>query len=417
MKIKFLLLFVLTLVSCSKDEIIDTIYEPLVIDNITEYSYQGIDNSYFNSNSVNNRLPYLFNEFVWDDFYPEDMAIFDYNNDGHLDFIYNNTDVGNSIQGNRVRRYIKFYLGDGDGNLIEDSNNTNKFIGLIHARKSIIGDYNGDGFLDVFFAGTGPDSNQPNYIPNEYPIILINDTNGGFKEFRLDNNYGVADGYWHSVTSSDIDNDGKPEVILINPKGPWGNISRIIEFEGDTGGRWNNGLVITEFDIDILDAYNKFTSESIDLNNDGTIELILGGHQIKHPSDNLDGTGSFVYNLTTKEKTFIKTQGDLLIDMVFFDIDGDGDLDIIGSTNNTYFNGRIEIFRNDNTSFTDVTDLYMEENFDYENHNMQWIQWLYLGDFNGDGIVELHTSNFRDSEVEQVTDIWWFENDKFIKKN
>ena len=387
---------------------------------ISEYSYKGISNDYFSLNSVNNRLPYLFKEFVWTDFFPEAMIIFDYNNDGNLDFIDPNTDVQNSILGNRIRRNMKFYLGDEKGNLIEDIQNKDKFLSLIHTRKSIIGDFNGDGFMDIFFASTGPDSNQPNYIPNDYILMLINDKNGSFVEFRLDSNYGVADGYWHSVTASDIDNDNKPEIILINPKGPWGNISRIIEFEGDTGGNWNNGLVISEFDISVLDAYNKFTSESIDLNNDGNIKLILGGHQVKHPNDNYDGTGSFSYDLVTKEKIEIKTKNDLLIDVVFFDIDNDGDLDLLCSTNTTYLEGKIEIFRNDTNSFTDVTDTYIDENYDYENHNMQWIQWLYLGDFNGDGIIELHTSDSRDKDIalnSPTKEVWWFENNKFIKKS
>lgn len=407
---KLIILLGIIFIGCSKDSYeYDNIEIPIISN--AEYSYTNINNDYFGLNSVNNRLPYLFNKYVFEDFFPEDLTILDYNNDGNLDLIHANTDTDNSVRGNRVRRNVKFFLGDDNGNLTEDVINKDKFVGVIHSRKSIIGDFNGDGFMDIFFASTGPDSNQPNYIPNDYPLMLVNDKNGSFIEFRLDNNYGVADGYWHSVTASDIDNDNKPEIILINPKGPWGNISRIIEFEGDMGGNWDNGLVITEFDISIEDAYNKFTSESIDLNNDGKIKLILGGEQ--------SGEGSFSYDLVTKEKIIIATQNDLLIDVVFFDIDNDGDLDLLCSTNTTYLEGKIEIFRNDTNSFTDVTDTYIDENYDFENHNMQWIQWLYLGDFNGDGIIELHTSDSRDNDIalsNPTKEVWWFEDGKFIKK-
>ena len=400
----------LLLFSCSVDddiEFISEINEINLIQTEIKYSYSNINNEYFSLNSVNNRLPYLFNDFVWDDFFPEDLAILDYNNDGYLDLIHANSDKQNSILGNRVRRSIKFYLGDDSGNLVEDFTNKDKFEGLIHSRKSIVGDWNGDGYMDVFFAGTGPDSQQPNYIPNEYPIMLVNDRNGSFIEYKFNGSYGMNDGYWHSVTSSDIDDDGKSEIILIQPKAHSTLESVIIEFENVTGN-WNNGIVITPIDISLDDVQNKFTSESIDMNNDGTVELLLGGENSYE--------GSFVYDLNTHSKRVIPHKNDAIIDAVFFDVDLDGDLDIITSTHTTYFQGKIEIFRNDITSFIDVTNEYIDYNWDYQNHNMQWIQWLYLGDFNKDGIIELHTSDSRDFDDKKATDVWWFENGKFIKK-
>ena len=109
--------------------------------------------------------------------------------------------------------------------------------------------------------------------------------------------------------------------------------------------------------------------------------------------------------------------GDLLIDAVFLDIDTDGDMDIIASTNTTYLEGRVEIFRNDITSFVNVTNDYISENYDYKNHNQQWIQWLYLGDFNGNGLIELHTSDSKDSDDIPTTYIWELVDNKFVKIN
>lgn len=401
---KLLFIPLLFFVSCTTDDIPEFLIEEPTIDVV--YSYTTIPNSL---NSVENRLPYLFNQNAWDDFYPEDLAILDYNNDGNLDVVHSASDNQNSILGNRVRRNFKFYLGDGNGNLIEDITNKNKFEGLIHSRKSIVGDWNNDGWMDIFFAGTGPDSQQPNYIPNEHPIMLINDTKGSFNKLILNNSFGTNEGYYHSVTSSDIDNDGISEILLIEPKSDLLEQSRIIEFEGNTGGDWGIGLKITPIDIEREDILNKFTSESIDLDGNGTIELLLGGEQ--------SYKGSFVYDLTTKTKRYIPHKKDLLIDAIFFDIDNDGDLDIIASTNTMYYEGMVEIFRNDIDSFTDVTDEFIDINYDYQNHNQQWIHWLYLGDFNGDGIIELHTSDSKDYDNIKTTDIWWFENQKFIKKN
>lgn len=413
---KLFLILILSLIGCSKEEyesienniILESI-ESIDLDSSTDYySYNKIDNSYFGIESVNNRLPYFFKDYPWgDDDIPSDLTIFDYNNDGNLDLVYSNTDYQSSFDGIRSRRTFKFFIGDGLGNLELDTLNSNKYEGLIHCKKSIIGDWNNDGYLDMFFAGIGPDGRTPNYIPNEYPVLFLNNKNGGFVEFRLNNNYGIADGYWHSVTSSDIDNDGVSEIILINPKAPWGNISRIIEFE-DVEGNWSNGLVITELNISVEDSYSKFASESIDLDGDGIDELILGGQDT-------DG-GSIVYNYETKETTLLPITRNLLIDMIFYDLDEDGDLEIICSTNTNYFEGKIEILRNDGDSFTNVTDEYISDNFNNDDGlGKNWIEWLYIGDFNNDGIIELHTSDL--SKPEYSTMIWEFRDNKFVKIN
>lgn len=267
----------------------------------------------------------------------------------------------------------------------------------------------------MFFASPGIDGLYGvQYVPNDYPIMFINDTNGSFIEFRLDTKYGMADGYWHSVTASDIDSDGISEIILINPKAPWGNISRIIEFE-NIEGQWGNGLVITELDISIEDSYSKYTSESIDLNGDGIDELILGGMETDGGGGISPG-GSIIYNYETKETIRLPITRNLLIDMIFHDLDGDGDLEIICSTNNDYFDGKVEILRNDGNSFTNVTDEYIEENFEnIDNHGQNWIEWLYLGDYNNDGILELRTSDL--SREDRAIFIWEFIDNKFIKIN
>ena len=412
------LLSIFLLSSCTKDSIEE--YDIINIEYLnsvnTDYNYSNINSSeFFKLQSVNNRLPYLFNQIVHGDGQPSDLTILDYNGDGNLDLVYSNSDYQSSFKGIANRRFFKFFIGDSEGNLTLDLNNEEKFVGTIHTKKSIVGDWNGDGYMDMFFASPGIDGqNGVEYIPNDYPIMFINDKNGSFIEFRLDTKYGMADGYWHSVTASDIDNDGISEIILINPKAPWGNISRIIEFE-NIEGQWGNGLVITELDISIEDSYSKFTSESIDLNGDGIDELILGGMETDGGGGISPG-GSIIYNYETKETIRLPITRNLLIDMIFHDLDGDGDLEIICSTNNDYFDGKVEILRNDGNSFTNVTDEYIEENFEnIDNKGQNWIEWLYLGDYNNDGILELRTSDL--SREDRAIFIWEFIDNKFIKIN
>jgi hypothetical protein len=417
---RLFLILGLFLIGCSND-----VESTLDISIPSEISYRQNYHGNYNYNNIVirdfeklestfNRLPYLFNDVPygtdWTDV-PHDLTILDYNNDGNLDLVYSNSDYKSSFSGVANRRFFNFFLGDSNGNLTLDVSNHEKFVGTIHARKSIIGDWNGDGFMDMFFASSGIDGqNGVQYTPNDYPILFINDKNGSFIEYRLNNEFNMFPGYWHSVTSSDIDGDGISEIVLIQPASNRDNESKIIQFN-------NNKLSIRDLQLSLNDVIDKFTSESVDLNGDGIDELILGGSDTNprilenHPS------GSFVYNYQSKEKIYLPThQQDLLIDMVFYDLDNDGDLDIIASRTRNYSNGYIQIIRNDITEFVDVTSEYMPTNFTHTpGQTMSWIEWLYIGDFNGNGNIELHTSDIRKPGVADRIE-WEFIGGKFIKK-
>jgi hypothetical protein len=417
---RLFLILGLFLIGCSND-----VESTLDISIPSEISYRQNYHGNYNYNNIVirdfeklestfNRLPYLFNDVPygtdWTDV-PHDLTILDYNNDGNLDLVYSNSDYKSSFSGVANRRFFNFFLGDSNGNLTLDVSNHEKFVGTIHARKSIIGDWNGDGFMDMFFASSGIDGQTGvQYTPNDYPILFINDKNGSFIEYRLNNEFNMFPGYWHSVTSSDIDGDGISEIVLIQPASNRDNESKIIQFN-------NNKLSIRDLQLSLNDVIDKFTSESVDLNGDGIDELILGGSDTNprilenHPS------GSFVYNYQSKEKIYLPThQQDLLIDMVFYDLDNDGDLDIIASRTRNYSNGYIQIIRNDITEFVDVTSEYMPTNFTHTpGQTMSWIEWLYIGDFNGNGNIELHTSDIRKPGVADRIE-WEFIGGKFIKK-
>ena len=417
---RLFLILGLFLIGCSND-----VESTLDISIPSEISYRQNYHGNYNYNNIVirdfeklestfNRLPYLFNDVPygtdWTDV-PHDLTILDYNNDGNLDLVYSNSDYKSSFSGVANRRFFNFFLGDSNGNLTLDVSNHEKFVGTIHARKSIIGDWNGDGFMDMFFASSGIDGQTGvQYTPNDYPILFINDKNGSFIEYRLNNEFNMFPGYWHSVTSSDIDGDGVSEIVLIQPASNRDNESKIIQFN-------NNKLSIRDLQLSLNDVIDKFTSESVDLNGDGIDELILGGSDTNprilenHPS------GSFVYNYQSKETIYLPThQQDLLIDMVFYDLDNDGDLDIIASRTRNYSNGYIQIIRNDITEFVDVTSEYMPTNFTHTpGQTMSWIEWLYIGDFNGNGNIELHTSDIRKPGVADRIE-WEFIGGKFIKK-
>ena len=140
---------------------------------------------------------------------PLDAVVLDYNMDGYLDFVHTNSDYGASFKGVSVRNKIKFYRGNCNGDLELDEVLSNKFNGLEHGRKGLVGDYNNDGYPDIFFVGHGIDTDP---FPGEYPILLTNIGGNDFEENRFEDFIG----FWHSAASGDYDNDGDLDIILIS---------------------------------------------------------------------------------------------------------------------------------------------------------------------------------------------------------
>lgn len=404
MKNSIFLLIILSIFSCSKENIIDDVG---LVDNISlepiEYVYDSYSNFSYSLTSYENKIPDLFlnsTNLMFGIEYPSDKVILDYNNDGYMDFIHTDSDYMSSYNGVIVRNYITFYLGDENGNLYLDEKNNNKYLGMIHGKKGIVSDFNGDSFPDVFFAGTGLENGNPSF---EYPIALINNKNGEFTEHRMVDLVG----YWHSVTSSDIDNDGKSEIILISPSD--GIESIILDFE--------NEFIPTIFNIPIEFSDGKFSQESIDINNDGYSDIILGSDYENNPSfperileksivllNSPNGFNNIIrLPLNEKAKDF-KT----VLDINFYDLDLDGDLDIIISRTRQYNKPYIQILKNNITSFEDVSHTYIDNNFEFEGGA---IEWLYVGDFNSDGIIDLKT-NINEGKYLK----WQLIDDKFILK-
>ena len=400
---KIFFFILLILIGCSKDDIVENPIQPPVV-TLTN-PYEGLTNGDISLDFYGNKLPDLFrntNSLMLGIEYPSDKVIFDYNNDGYMDFIHSDSDYMSSYEGVIVRNYITFYLGDESGKLYLDNKNNNKYLGLIHGKKGIVSDVNGDGFLDVFFAGLGLENGNPRF---EYPIALINNQNGEFTEHRLTDLVG----YWHSVTSSDIDNDGKSEIILVSPNE---RESLILDYE--------DGFIPTIFNIPREYSDGKFSQESIDINNDGYADIILGSDYEDNPSfpelkleksivylNSPNGFNDEIIKLPLNDKAKSYTS---VLDINFYDLDNDSYLDIIISRTEDYNRSYIQVLKNNITSFEDVTDLYIDNNtFEFEGGA---IEWLYVGDFNSDGIVDLRT-NINNGEFLK----WELINNKFIQKN
>ena len=186
-------------------------------------------------------------------------VFFDANGDGYPDLYV--VSGGNQYAGETPVLLDRLYINDGKGNFYKSNG-----LPLIYGNKSvaIAEDVDHDGDLDLFVGGRVV-AGSYGTIPESY--ILLNDGKGNFKVANESMAPGlqkigmVTDAVW-----TDIDNDGWKDLVIVgewmpvtvykNDKGILHNITTGLHLQ-NTSGLWT-------------------TIKSVDLNNDGYEELLVG---------------------------------------------------------------------------------------------------------------------------------------------
>ena len=255
--------------------------------------------------------------------------------------------------------------------------------GLTQPRKVVLSDFDNDGTNEVMMFSSGYDSSP---FPGD-SMAIFHVKNKTYQFLSQDI------GYFHGGAVGDINNDGLIDIVA-NSGGS--AIIPIHPMSYTNMGNFNFSLQKNIFQ-NFTTADNFYSVELMDLNNDGYLDLVMAGGGMAFVIPQNHG----IFD-RSKAISLPVNINQLPLSFVFLDMNGDGILDIISLyTLNNYQGYGIAVYINSNGTYTDQTSTYFgsSSNSTFNTGNGDWIKWLYLYDIDGDGDLDLVGDGYFGSDL------------------
>jgi hypothetical protein len=234
----------------------------------------------------------------------------DYNGDGDIDVIITGIYMQGSSEGKKGQVFkadsatTTIYRNAGEGSFVEAVN-----LPGIHEGAAKFGDFNNDGFPDVFLTGMMGESHEYAYISK----LFINNQDGSFTDQVLElPALAEAD-----VSVGDVDNDGDLDVVM-NGANSEDEIKTILLI--------NTNGILAPSPITLTGTVNG-SIEFGDYDNDGDLDILSTGYS----PINVEVFIKTTYLHTNNGASFSEIRLDSVVngEARFGDYDGDGDLDFV----------------------------------------------------------------------------------------
>lgn len=373
-----------------------------------------------------------------DDLLQDILALGDVNGDGYDDILIGvmrlEKGTWNSVK-REVKPILLMYDPAKQTYIVSEEfkNITSKHI---WPRQAAIADFDGDGRNDIFIADHGVDGGK--YDCGNNNSLVLNKSTGMLNASNL---LPAVDDYSHGLAVADFNKDKLPDLLVLNS--PWIRPS----FCTEPGVSYRNrsyvlsgpNLSEIKLNFNVDDAVNLgFTelaykdpmllSAASDLNKDGFADIVFAGNYGLRIAES---SGLMTYGKIQKIPppakyfTLFDKNNCLVLSefsddcmtpysfITFYDIDGDGQQEIIASllnqSKNGHWNGQyFQALKKVNGYWTDITDSVFPEQNNNQSAGGEWCYRIQFADFNGDGKLDMLCSFY-------TSTVWLFNNGQFKK--
>jgi enediyne biosynthesis protein E4 len=325
------------------------------------------------------------------------VALIDYDNDGYVDVYFVNSLTVDLVKANKKTRSA-LYRNRGDGTFADVTENSG--LGDVGFGMGVaVGDYNNDGFDDLYVTCLGPDH------------LFKSNGNGTFTDVTM--KAGVSDPRWSTGAAFvDYDNDGKLDLFVSNyvdfdlKKLPEFGLGRMCQFKGvpvQCGPRGlpgagdslyhNNGDgtftdVSKKAGVADADGYYGLGVICSDFDEDGFVDIFVANDSTPNFLYHNKGDGTFkeiAFTSGTAVNESGREQG--CMGVTLGDYDHDGRLDLFITNFDDEYN---VLYHNDGrNSFTDVS--YRAKLAEV---SLPYVGWgTKFFDYDNDGWVDIFVTN------------------------